>query len=102
MLNEILQLSGEQIEIRTRLGGQGARKIHVMMRIAQPLQWRKQNVAAHTRLGAPDNFAQQQAVRMQRHMMPVLFVGGYGKHHRRIWRQRLNLWPFHVGELHGK
>ena len=56
----------------------------------------------HTRLGAPDNFAQQQAVRMQRHMMPVLFVGGYGKHHRRIWRQRLNLWPFHVGELHGK
>ena len=73
-----------------------------MMGIAQPLQRRKEDVAAHTLLGAPDDFTEQQTIGMQRHVMAVLFMGSHGKHHRRVHRQRLHLRPFHFGELHGE
>ena len=71
----------------------------MMMRVAQPLQRRKERIAAQPLLRAPDNLAQQQAVGMQRHVAPVLFMRGDGNDDGSILAEGLNIRPLKFGEF---
>ena len=46
----------------------------MMMGIAQPLKWSEEDFFASAFLCPPDNLAEQDAISMQRHVVPVLFV----------------------------
>ncbi len=71
-----------------------------MMRVAQPWQRRKERIADQPLLRAPRNLAKQQAVRMQRHVTPVLFVRGNGNDDGRVLAKGLNIGPFEFGKVH--
>src|SRR5207302_4599694 len=53
------------------------------------------------RLHAPHDFAEQQAVGEERHVMPVLLERGDGNDHRRVFRQRGDGGPGEIREIHG-
>ena len=73
VLNEVFGKTVEQIEIGARRGGQGAGEIEVVVRVAQPGQWCKQNLVTKRFLDPSENLTQQQAVGEERQVVPVLF-----------------------------
>ena len=71
-----------------------------MMGIAQPLERSEEDFFSNACLGTPDNLAEQDAICMQRHVVPVLLVSGNRKNYRCISGQRGNFGPFHFDEFH--
>ena len=74
----------------------------MMMGIAQPLKWSEEDFFASAFFCPPDNLAKQDAISMQRHVVPVLFVSGNRKDYRRVLGQCGDLGPFHLCQLHEK
>ena len=84
VLQEVLGQTLEQIEIGSGCGGERAREIEVMVRIAEPHQRREQYAVARRELGAPHDLAEQQAIGEERQMVAVLFQGRDGDDHRGV------------------
>jgi hypothetical protein len=73
----------------------------VVVRVAQPHQRRDQHAVGHGLAGAPDDLADQEAVREDGHVVPVLLERGHRHHHRDVARQVGDLGPGHVLQQHG-
>ena len=82
--DEIVRKPAYEVDVASRPRGQGARKIHVMIRVPEPHQRREEHFVFQ-RLGrASDNFAKQKTIGEYREVMSMLLQRCDGKNYGRI------------------
>ena len=91
----------EQIEVHACRGGERAGEVQVVVRIAEPLQRREQALPRdRSQLHAADDFAEEQRIGEDRHVLAVLFERRDGEDDRRGLGQRGHGGPGEFGEFH--
>jgi hypothetical protein len=86
MLEEILRQPVKRIEIHPRRRRERARKIEMMIRIAEPGERGEKRAVIESHRHTPHNLAEQQAVSEHWHVMPVLLESGDRENHRCVFR----------------
>ena len=98
---EALEQVAEQVEIEPRRRRERAGQVEVMVRVAQPLQRRREDPspAIGASLRAQD-LAQQEAVGEDRQVPAVLLQRRDRQHHRDVASKGGHRRPAHVGQFH--
>ena len=97
MKQKVFDHVAEHVEIDARRGGHRASEIEVVLRVAQPHQWREQDSIRECFPDPADDLTEQQAVREDGQVMSMLLEGGNGNDHGSVLRKRPNRRPGKFG-----
>jgi len=76
--NEVLRETTKQIDVRAGRAGERSWKIKMMVRVSQPHQWGIEHAVREPMRRALHDFSEQNAIREERQVMPMLLERGDG------------------------